>query len=84
MNNALKAYVKVMRKRFTDKVPLVLEQSFIAAFVNDVSTRLRSIGDVDLVSLLSESKTTINHRKHLEFKIDSLEKAKRAILGLGI
>jgi hypothetical protein len=61
-----------------------LEQSFIAAFVNDVSTRLRSIGDVDLVSLLSESKTTINHRKHLEFKIDSLEKAKRAILGLGI
>ena len=84
MNNALKAYVKVMRKRFTDKVPLVLEQSFIAAFVNDVSTRLRSIGDVDLVSLLSESQTTINHRKHLEFKIDSLEKAKRAILGLGI
>ena len=80
MSWALTAYIKVARKRFTDRIP----QTMNYFFVNEVEIRskaeLRSVGDQELANLLAESPNTATYRMKLTKQLNALELSKAEIL----
>ena len=83
MNWALKAYIKVAKKRLSDKVPMSLDHYFLKAFREKIKSELLSVDDAALERLLIESSSVIARRKVLSDQLLSLRKSKNEILVLG-
>ncbi|KAI8618615.1 P-loop containing nucleoside triphosphate hydrolase protein [Chytriomyces sp. MP71] len=82
MHNALKAYVKVAKKRFIDKIPMLIETVFIQKFLRRVKMELASASDAQLEYILQESESTLQHREALKTELSSLKAAQNEIGGI--
>ncbi|KAI8827296.1 P-loop containing nucleoside triphosphate hydrolase protein [Chytriomyces cf. hyalinus JEL632] len=79
---ALKAYLKVAKKRFADAVPMHLEQVVVQKAISIVKQQLSAISDEKLEALLEESQESRSIRADLVEELASLKAARLEIAEL--
>ncbi|KAI9324922.1 interferon-induced GTP-binding protein Mx [Obelidium mucronatum] len=76
---AIKAYLKVAKKRFTDTIPMLIEQYFIRVVLLQIKAVLSDASDVQLASILEEPGNVVGRRVQLEAELVSLMESKKEI-----
>ncbi|KAJ3260236.1 hypothetical protein HDU77_001469 [Chytriomyces hyalinus] len=79
---ALKAYLKVAKKRFADAVPMHLEQVVVQKAISAIKQELSAICDEKLEALLEESQESKSIRADLVEELASLKAARLEIAQL--
>ncbi|TPX66523.1 hypothetical protein CcCBS67573_g07799 [Chytriomyces confervae] len=79
---ALKAYLKVAKKRFADAVPMHLEQVVVQKAISAIKKELSAISDEKLEALLEESQESKSIRADLVEELASLKAARLEIAQL--
>ncbi|KAI9350922.1 P-loop containing nucleoside triphosphate hydrolase protein [Obelidium mucronatum] len=76
---AIKAYLKVAKKRFTDTIPMLIEQYFIRVVLLQIKAALSGANDAQLASILVEPGNVVGRRVQLEAELASLMESKKEI-----
>ncbi|KAJ3064720.1 hypothetical protein HDU99_004386, partial [Rhizoclosmatium hyalinum] len=79
---AIKAYIKVAKKRFTDIVPKTIQFHFIQAVEVQIKRSLVAVNDQQLETILEEPTSTIAYRARLEAELASLTASIKEISSL--
>ena len=66
---AVRAYLKVGKKRFIDTIPMSLELHFRKKIIKELKNELASISDEDLSRMLAESNSMIEKRRNINLAI---------------
>ncbi|KAJ3066410.1 hypothetical protein HDU98_010311 [Podochytrium sp. JEL0797] len=79
---AIKAYLKVSKKRFTDTVPMLIQNHFVSGVLPQIKTALSGSNDQLLETILEEPMSMVNYRAQLEAELSSLMESKKEIASL--
>ncbi|KAJ3090359.1 hypothetical protein HK100_007472 [Physocladia obscura] len=76
---AIKAYLKVAKKRFIDTVPMLIQQNFMEIVLQKLIPCLSAVDDHQLELILEETISSINNREKLAAELLALNESKKEI-----
>ena len=77
---AVQAYLSVARKRFTDRIPVVIYEYLLQPFCDGSFKSALQLSDEELAGCLAENSQVKRRRKDLESKLHILESCSKAIM----
>ncbi|KAJ3064610.1 hypothetical protein HDU98_012013 [Podochytrium sp. JEL0797] len=81
LHTTVKAYLQVSKKRFTDTIPMAIQNHFVDGVLKHAKLSLSGASDQQLEVILLEPLSTVNYRAQLVAQLNSLEDSKKEIAG---